>query len=107
MREVCEIPRHRPQIGVASKGVRAHLLQFAKEVARREQIKLLCVDCWMAMGGLAIVTNFLLSNLPLGITKGTALETDFFSAQIGREWTGGYRSVSDVPVFISLQYSNT
>jgi len=39
------------RLGVASKGVGAHLLDFAKEVTRREQIKLLRVDCWSGGNG--------------------------------------------------------
>jgi hypothetical protein len=34
------------RLGPASEGVGAHLLDFAKDVTKREQIKLLRVDCW-------------------------------------------------------------
>jgi len=39
------------RLGVASKGIGARLLDFAKEVTRREQIKLLRVDCWSGGNG--------------------------------------------------------
>jgi hypothetical protein len=39
------------RLGVASRGIGVHLLDFAKEVTRMEQIKLLRVDCWSGGNG--------------------------------------------------------
>jgi hypothetical protein len=64
------------RLRVKSKGVGARLLDFAKEVTRREQIKLLRVDCWSGGNGsligyvaLRVLVAIMEITLALDITK--------------------------------------
>jgi hypothetical protein len=88
------------RLGVKSKGVGARLLDFAKEVTRREQIKLLRVDCWS--GGNGGLIRYVAMRLLVAIVEIT-LAFRYYESQgfvrdkflqypdkhnTGRDWTG-------------------